>query len=414
MSRRDGKMLNNKIFTLLATAFFALVLCADAPKIHYDWNDAAVTVKPTGVWDKVNAPGVMNNASTPPGLLAYHLSENGVMFSWKSSADSSRISGQADIVGAVLSLDESLLIIAERIGGNDQPNSTRLVFINVLNNKICGGMTLETRRIRQIFTVPGMNHKILAIQQGQSAFKSLASLLLIDLKRKSVTRIGPGFDKEINSLCTDGSRVWLSFENNSSFAEVSLDDPEKEPRYCDAKKTVLCLSYNPLTRNVIACGSGICEFFSISRDSLFLERSMTLPDEFAPVWQLSLPIIPNGMLLQNRDGKGMVISSGGIVPLDFRVEPYGCILPDKSVLIGTGNRSRINNLILPECSVKHFYAPAAMRPISRNKVLYIFPRTTKPVETILVDDHGNVFKLALQGRRGRKSVVLLTDKTGVR
>ncbi len=407
-------MKNNRFFLLLSMICCTFVLYAEVPKIHYDWQDTAAVVEPTGVWEKVASPGVQNNSSTPPGMLAYTISENNILFNWKPSTDISRLSGQADISGALLSLDESLLVIAEQIGGTGKPNSTRLVFVNVINNKICGGMMLEKRRIREIITIPGMSSRILAVQEAQSAFQNRNALLMIDLKRKKITQAGPGFEQPINSVCTDGSKAWVSFENNNSFAEIDLDEPEKEPRYCDAKKPVLSLSYNPGTRNIIACGSGICEFFSVNRNILFLEKSLNLPNDFTPVWRLNLPHISNGVLVQDKEGRGYVISSGGLVPIADRLEPYGCVLPDKTLLAGISEKSRINNITLPDCSVSRYFAPSSLRPFNRNKTLFIFSRTTTPQETIILDERGNVFRLALSGRRGRKTVILLTDRTGVR
>ena len=405
---------NNRFFLLLSMICCTAAFCTGIPKIHYDLQDDSAMVEPTGVWEKVASPGVQNNVSTPHGMLAYSISENNILFNWKPSSDTSRLSGQADIVGALLTLDESLLVIAEQVGGTGRPNSTRLVFVNVINNKICGGMMLDKRRVKKIITIPGMSNKILAVQEAQSVFQNRNALLVIDLKRKRITQAGPGFDQPINSVCTDGTSAWVSFENNNSFAEIDLEDPDKKPRYCDAKKPVLSLVYNPNSRNIIAIGSGICEFFSINRHALFLEKSLMLPDNFTTVWELGLPNLPNGVLVQNKDGKGLVVTSGGVVPIAARLEPYGCMLSDRTLLAGTADRSRIDNITLPDCAVSRYFAPSSLRPFSRNKTIFIFPRTTSPQEIIILDERGNVFKLALSGRRGRKTVLLLTDRTGVR
>ena len=139
-----------------------------------------------------------------------------------------------------------------------------------------------------------------------------------------------------------------------------------------------------------------------------------LPDNFTTVWELGLPNLPNGVLVQNKDGKGLVVTSGGVVPIAARLEPYGCMLSDRTLLAGTADRSRIDNITLPDCAVSRYFAPSSLRPFSRNKTIFIFPRTTSPQEIIILDERGNVFKLALSGRRGRKTVLLLTDRTGVR
>ena len=46
--------------------------------------------------------------------------------------------------------------------------------------------------------------------------------------------------------------------------------------------------------------------------------------------------------------------------------------------------------------------------------LAVFARTGNPQECIQIDERGNVFRLILQGRRGRKNTILIVNKTGMR
>ena len=200
-------MRNYMVFPLLMSICLVSAVYAEIPKVHFDREISRPTIKATGTWEKIASPGIINNANTPPGMLAYAVAENNCIFNWVPSNDSVRIAGQADIMDAILSQDESLLVVAERLGGANQNNSTRLVFVNILNNKLCGGFEIPERRIIKLFNLPGQNGRILALQEGQSAFQNSNALLNIDIRRKQVRQIGADITENISAICTDGYKV---------------------------------------------------------------------------------------------------------------------------------------------------------------------------------------------------------------
>ena len=398
---------------MLTALMMTLTVQATVPKIHYDLESRRPEVTPTGTWEKISSPGVRNNIDTPAGMLAYVISENGYLFNWRPSVDSTRLSGQADIIGAMLSQDESLLVVAERIGGAGKNNSTRLIFLNLINGKLCGGMEIPERRITHIANIPGENSKILAVQEGQSEFKNGNALLMIDLRRRLVRQISPDMEQRITSFCTDGSRVWFSFADGNRFGEIELDDSARI-RYCDTKKQVLGLNYNNASRTVIVYEPGVCEFFSLNHNGLFLEKSVELPHGFNAVWHLGVPQVANTLFLVDGQGKALMVTPGGTVPIQERMESYGCAMPGNAVCFGTSNRGKVNTVSIPDCRVVNSLAPNSLRPHSRNKTLCIFYRTAVPPQLILLDERGNIFKIIMTGRRGKKAALLLVDKNGIR
>lgn len=414
IARRNGKMGNCKSFPVLLTLLMMIFsVHADVPKIHYDLESRRPEVTPTGVWEKIASPGMRNNTDTPAGMLAYAISENGYLFNWRPSTDTSRISGQADIIGALLSQDESLLVIAERIGGAGKNNSTRLIFLNLINGKLCGGMDIPERRITAIANIPGENSKILAVQEGQSEFGNGNALLMIDLRRRRVRQITPDMEQPITSICTDGNKVWFAFTEGNRFGEIELDD-SAQVRYCDTKKQVAGLNYNPASRSVIAYGVGVCEFFSNNHNGLFLEKSIELPAEFTAVWHLGVSQVANTLFLVDANGKALMVTPGGVVPVQERMEPYGCAVPGNTVWLGSSDRNKIKSISIPDCNVLNTLTPNSLRPHSRNKVRSIFFRTAVPPQIILLDERGNIFQIIVTGRRGKKTVLLLVDKNGIR
>ena len=407
-------MRNNLIFPLLLTAAIVSTVSAQVPKVHYAREIGRPEVTATGIWEKVAAPGMNNTGNTPPGMLAYAVAENNCIFNWTPSADTTRLTGQADIIGALLSPDESLLMIAERVGGANKNNSTRLIFLNLLNNRICGGMDIPERRITKLLDLPGSNGAFLAFQEGQSVFSNGNALLFIDIRKKKFRQIGQDINDKISDICTDGSKVWFAIEGKNQICELDLDDPFKL-RYCDTKKPVLKLAVNPASNSVIALENGFCEFYSVTRNGLYLESSIEFPENYQPVWMMSVSNRGNTAVAVDAEGKGFLISAGGLVALNGRIATHGCPLPDGTILLGTVERyPKLNNITLPGGEVKSYITPSTLRPSSRNKTLAVFARTGNPQECIQIDERGNVFRLILQGRRGRKNTILIVNKTGLR
>ena len=407
-------MRNYVIFPLLLIFCCFFTASAEVPKIRYEREAGRPTVQSTGIWEKIASAGVSNNAKTPMGMLAYAVAENNYIFNWVPSNDAARITGQADIMDAVLSQDESLLIIAERIGGANQNNSTRLVFVNLQNNKICGGFEIPERRIVKLFNLPGQSGRILALQEGQSVFQNSNAFLNIDLRRKRVRQIGADITENISEICTDGNKVWYASGKRNRICEIDFDEPFK-PRYCDTKKAVSKLCYNQAFKSVIAFENGICEFFTVTGNGLFLDTSVKLPENYEADWCMAGPPQSNSAIVMDKNGNGLFVTSGGVMPLSGRLEPYGCVLPDGTILIGMVARSpRINNIVLPGGEIKRYFSPSNLQPTTRNRTLAIYSRTAEIPEIILLDDRANVFKIVLTSRSGRKSPVLIVNKTGMR
>ena len=152
----------------------------------------------------------------------------------------------------------------------------------------------------------------------------------------------------------------------------------------------------------------------MSHGRLFLNNSIDLPQDFTANWVKPAQNNDNSMIMVDRDGQAIYVSAGGTRHLNGRMEHCGCLLPDQTFMLGSSDRQRLLQLTLPDCSVKGYVAPNSLRPYSRNKNRWIFACTTKPVQLLQVDNRGNVFRVTLTGRRGRKEVILMTDKSGMR
>ena len=390
-----------------------LILSADAPKIFLESEDSAVPVESTGFWKQVESPGFANDSNTPPGMLAARIGQNGVMFNWKPSPDSSSLAGDADLTAVLLSADESTLIFCERIGGVGRNNSSRLVFLNLFSGRICGGFELPLRRITGLALLPGDPEMLLAVQEGQENCGNGNQILKIDLIRKRVVASSTDFEQKIGSLQTNGEQVWFSLEKRSQFGELPVGDLRSAVRFHECKGEVRKL-FAGRAGAVIAVGRGICEFFTMRYGRLYLNNAVALPDGFNISWGMPVQKGSDSLIMTDREGRALYVSAGGHRFLNGRMENHGCLLPDQTFLLGSSERKRLNRLVFPDGSVTGHIEPNSLRPHSINKTRWLFARTTSPIQVLQVDNRGNVFKITLTGRRGRKEAVLITDKSGIK
>ena len=415
--RRYGKMWKYCFFIWFlagALAFSAGAETFSLPKIHYDAEERVPEVKATGTWKKLPVSNSGHADKTPPGTLAAQLAEDGFLFTWRPSPDVSRVLQAADLTGAQISEDGSLLIIAERIGGAGSNNSTRFVFINLISGNICGGFELPLRRITAFYTIPGTPEKIIAVQDEQLQTKTEHKLLLIDLKRRSVSAESAPQFRPVTSVATDGRRLWFSLSNSNDIMECDVALTETPLSRHQTKHSVRRLLFHPKSNSIIAWQHYICEYFSIKPSMLYLEHTVQLPAYFSQAWAAVVPGIANAAVFVDNNGRGIYVSPGGYVTLPGKLEPYGVALSGNQVIIGSSDRMKLANIILPDAILKGFYAPNSLQPHNRNKTRFLLARKTTPAELIQVDERGNVFKITLTGRRGRKTVLLLVNKHGIK
>ncbi|MDD3666834.1 MAG: hypothetical protein PHQ65_16325, partial [Bacteroidales bacterium] len=200
------------------------------PIIRSGESAVELKVASTGSWSETETPGISNRADTPPGMLAAKLAEEHMLCRWMPSPDSASAIRGADLIDAVLSADESLLIIAERIGGAGKPNSARLVFLNLFNGKIIGGFELSRRRIASIALIPGQPEKLLAVQTAQPEFGSADALLVIDLRRKKIAAESEATPGRVRSVATDGEQLWFTAAKEPGYVlTLPLASPRGTP-----------------------------------------------------------------------------------------------------------------------------------------------------------------------------------------
>ena len=401
-------------FLLLVMLFSGLLAASSNSQLYYSENtDDRPKIEQTGSFSGSPSPGVKNNSGVPRGSSAGRLAVNDMSFSWKPSQISTKATGGADLISASLSDDETVLLIAERIGGTNKPNSTRLVLLNVRNNKIIRGMLLKERRISNAAFIPGSD-KVLAVQQAQTEFNMPDALLVIDLKRNKITsHPAPG---SIVSCCTDGEKAWYTVKENTFIYEAALDEMKEKPVLIRSLVTEPRLVLAPDNATVIVYGQNKLEKYKASSDKkLSLIQTFDTVGRFSPTQALVADDSGSLVLLVEPDKRAILYRD--TIPAEFSAKPAGfqaLFRKDNVLLYGLLKNNAIGVITLPDTEVEgRPVIPSKLKPINRNSTWKIFALTGTPQKALLIDIRGNVTMLEITKRRWKKIPVLTVDRTGM-
>ena len=404
-------------FLLFVMLFSGLLAASSNSQLYYSENtDDRPKIEQTGSFSGSPSPGVKNNSGVPRGSSAGRLAVNDMSFSWKPSQISTKATGGADLISASLSDDETVLLIAERIGGTNKPNSTRLVLLNVRNNKIIRGMLLKERRLSNAAFIPGSD-KVLAVQQAQTEFGMQDVLLVIDLKRNKITSQSAPATGKISSCCTDGTKVWYTVDRNSFIHELTLDEMKEKPVLIRSLVTDPRLVITPDNATVIVYGKNKIEKYKASAEKkLALSQIFDTVPRFSPTQALIADDSGSLILLVEPDKRAVLYKD--TIPAEFSAKPAGfqaLFRKDNVLLYGLLKNNAIGVITLPDTEVQgRPVIPAKLKPINRNNTWKMFALSGTPQKALLIDIRGNVTILEITKRRWKKIPVLTVDRTGMK
>lgn len=402
---------------LLTWLLFSGLLCASAttPVIHMEQEDSRPQVAETGRLDAVSMPGVRNNSGVPRGSTAGRLAVNGYEFNWTPSQQSGKATGGADLLSAALSDDETVLLLTERIGGKDKPNSTRLILINIRSGKIIRSTLLKERRIAEARFIPGTD-QLLAIQHAQKEFEMPEALVRIDLKTGRVIARSKPAGGELLSFCTDGSKAWYTVKDQEYIYELDLAAMDQEAQAIRSRITGSRLIITPDMQTVIAFGKEKIEKFKVSAEQkLALIQTIDILPGFAPTQALAADDSGFQLFLVEPDKKAVLYKGSSPTEADMKPASFHTIYrKDNTLFYGILKHNAIGKIALPGISISgRPVVPGKLKPVSRNVTWKMFALSTSPCKILLIDTRSNISMLEVTKRRWKKSNILLVDKTGM-
>lgn len=403
------------LLVTVATLLPGVAENSGAPLIYVDEEIERPAVTETGSVVTISAPGGDSVAGTPAGMAAARLAAHDRIFQWTPSP-ARRATGGADLVGAALSPDESLLVLAERVGGEGELNSTRLILINLLNGKIANILEIRERRLGEIIFPPG-GDAVVAIQYAQPEFDHPAGLVLIDLRSGGIRSESAPMPEAPRSLSSNGESVWYTLPGEDEyFFELKLSNLAGEALSRRTRATVPRLLLDGGGRDLVVYGRGRCEYYRLEANGATYDGGIALPEEFSPEWA-AVTTLPGGrnIVFGEADGPAFLIGGGGALRIADKSGVQSCCLPsDGTLLLAIEARDALVPYALPNTAPGREIIPGRIKPVNRNRIWRLIPRSGAEDNLVLVDIRGNVFTLTVDERRPKKNPVLIVDRTGIK
>ena len=400
-------------FFLSATILFAsFSLSADAPLIRIDEEEAVPEVEETGHLIELRDPNADNRENTPPGALAAIVAAGGVIYDWAPSPDPMRVTGGANLVDALLSPDETLLVLLEKTGAKKGPNATRILCFNLLNDKLVRAFPVKDRKLSGAAFVPGTT-QIIATQLAQEAFQQPDRLIAIDLRTGEIKRESQPFAAEIRAFALNASNSFVNLKGDDAILMIPHDSFEKSPQTIQTLVREPELLLTPDGSRLVVYGNGRMELYNTGNPVPELISSRKIPDDFKPSRALAANNDASVLIFLDPSGKGYLYAGGIFRRLEGRVTGIGCCrVADRKLFLGIEQKESINLYLLPnEIEPEATCSPGELRPRMAGRMFRLFPRTSSAEpELILVDNRANIFLLTVKPRRWQKRLIFEAPK----
>lgn len=399
--------LSCRLLPLLTLA--AICSAAELPPIlDTDAGRERPRIQETGSLLAIDAPGTDNRAGTPPGMLAARLAENDKIFRWSPSPATSRITGGAALAAAALSPDESVLVIAETVGAPAGPNSTRLLYFNVLNGKLINAKLLEGRRLASL-EFAGYD-RLLAIEAPQPELNRPERLLLFDPADPADLLESAPAATPVLSAVSDGTRTWYTCRGNPYFLRLENGAfqvaPQRQRTLVPDPRLVLTAD----RKHLHLFGAGRVEFYKLTIRGAELVSSVELPAAAVPEWGAAASADGSWLVLGAANRPAWLVGRNTVRQLADKCSALGCLLPSGEFLLGVPVNESLALYRLPEKSTPSAtVSPRKIKPVNRNDNFRIFPLSGTRPRVLQIDHRGNLWQLEIRPRRWVKTALYTVE-----
>ncbi len=387
----------------------ALLLClslhAVGGAILNQEKETPPTVNPTGSLLAIDSPGRNNAADTPRGMSAARLAVSGKVFEWTPSPDPGRVTGGADLIDALLSPDESLLVVLEKVGGKRTPSGCRILMFNLFNNKLVNAIFLsDTLPGPAVFLPDGTTLSM--VRRAQEALNQPEQLMLFDLAT-GTRRLSIPLPSPVRGLAANASATWVTLAEGNRFLRFDHRDFEKKPTEIRTLIPNPGLALTADGKTLILFGAGRLEFFNAAGSATELLGSRQLPENFIPAWCVPVSADGRSLVMAAENGPAMLLAGSAFrelasksgVPGSYRTD-------DRKFLLPIPFKESINLYTLPEnVNPETTASPGRLRPFSSADNFRIFFCSGPEQEAILVDHRANISRLRIKAKRWEKSMI---------
>ncbi len=402
--------MKNRLLPVIFVLAGALA-AAEAPLIRVDDPITKPKVEETGALLEIEAKNNENLKGTPTGVLAGLIADRDKHYEWIPSTDTTVVSGGADFLDAQLSPDESVLTILERIGGAGKFNSSRLVFVNLLNEKIIRAITIGERRLTAFDFVPG-EAAIIAVQAAQKENEQPDKLLKINIRAGQVTSESSPLKNPVRSVAVNASHCFIVCEKEDFCSMYPTDNLRDSPQKLRTLIPDARVALSPSGRTLLLYGQKRYELFRVSGGTCELLASREFDLGTEPSWGM-VADDGNMVVLAAPSGKALLFAGGVVRVLEARSSGIGAYRPsDRKLLLGAEKNDSLSLYTLPaSADAEQTVSPGGLRPHTRFRNFRVFFLSTPDEnEMILIDRRGNISQLQAKERRWQKKLVFAAPK----
>ena len=396
-----------KIFFIAAAFFlFSGTLFADnlnLPKIKTGYTEDKVEIIPTGTVVELKASGKKSPANSAAAALAVP----GKHFLWTPSELESRTTGGADIYCSLLSDDSSALVVCERIGGAGKPNGLRFIVIDTVSGKIIrasnvieaklhyAAMLSDTEIIAAV-SIPG--------DRNEKVFPARIGIIDETVSKGEISFSSADF------CVSSGALLYVCSPAEKNITVYSIEDFSCLGVCKIQNGSAQGIALSPDNSKLAVFGGDTVEIFDakIHNNTLYTQEKYTVPEAS---FSRCAAVSNRTFVFFSPDASAYVLLKRQLVPMNIRCgEIFAVHRPTETLAIE--NRLREFEIFrFPELTALHKYAPRKMRPVSRNDNTAVFFVSEKSNNKILLCDHrGNVWKVELNGKRGKKIPVFTVKR----
>ena len=385
------------------------------PPIVTSFSDERPQVRPTGEFSEIPIPAPKGKKKGKTDTTAALLGMPDRDFVWKPSKLASSAIGTADLTGADLSADGTMMLLCERVGGEGKANSTRLIFIDIGEERIAGGFLIPEKLLSSVRFLSPV--EILALRHPFEPFKVTAGLVRINLKTRRITdeTAAPPGTRGFTSFARCGNKLICTAEGSDFLYEYALEDLSAPP---------LKIKSGLASPRVCACGSGIAAFghdgvrvFNYKRDRLApAEQISKAPEGFSPRRAVMIDAAIPAVVFAGRSGEGVWYFRGG----NFRrlaERGSGAVFFNGKdrLFAGMEAGAKIVAFRMPEGRETGRPIPInSLKPSTRNSSLAFFHVPALKETFLLLDSRANLFLVDPSRSRWKKSIIYAPDPTGFR
>ena len=388
----------------LFAAVFRLAGAPELPKIKYSIGKEEAAIKETGKVLEMRA----GSLKLAPGSAAQQLAVPGKIYRWTPSVLNSRATGGADLYSSALTADNTAAVLAERVGGAGESHGLRLIVCETVSGNIvratgvfpvrpfCSRVMEDNTFLALVHPAPledtSCRFAVIDIASGKlNLMKELpASPLAAAISGKFAAVLGN--DGKLSVYSTSDFSQLCSREVGAGFKGVAFSNDGKL---------------------LAVFGSGKVTVYTAET----LYRRAGYKIDGADFTRCTVPGKNSfeNAVFYTPDGDACVLINHNLIKLD--IIPGGAAAADlQSGRVIIENRIRELEIFqFPDLLPTAKYSPGKMRPASRNEIFALgFIYGKKDSRLLLTDHRGNLWLVEFKGKRGRKTALLIADKTGVR